>query len=215
MAGGAFAATGTLGELSLVGVRLVTIHAFFESQRFFEISACVALGTFHAGMLSQKRILGCRVIEAFADCLRRYFFPSAGVVTRLAALCKASAMRIRVTIGALAEWDSGVARFIVLSGRMTFLAGDLCVQPSQRIAGLGMIKLPNADSLPIAVGMALETVVAQPPLVLVLVAGEAVRRDTKECLIQIFDLDYHALRRRDMFSTVAAIAGQPRMFAFE
>lgn len=124
-------------------------------------------------------------------------------------------MRIRVTIGALAECDSRVARFIVLSWRMTFLAGDLCVQPSQRIAGLGMVKLPNADGFPIAVGMALEAVLAQPSLVLVLVAGETVRRDTEECLIQIVDFDDRALRRRDMFSTVAAIAGQHCMFAFE
>lgn len=206
MAGGAFTAAGTLGELSLVRVRLVTIHAFLESQRFFEISACVALGTFHAGMLSQKWILGCRVVEAFADCLRRYFCPSARVVACLAALRKASTMRIGVTIGALAECDSRVARFIVLSGRMTFLAGDLCVQPSEWIASLGMVKLPNADGFPIVVRMALEAVLAQPPLVLVLVACEAVRRDTEECFIQIFDFDDRALRRRDMLSTVAAIA---------
>lgn len=215
MAGGALAATGTLGELSLVRVRLVTIHAFLESQRFLEIAARVALGTLHAGMLPEQWILGCRVIEAFDDCLCRYFFPSAGVVTRLAALREASAMRIGVTIGALAECDSGVAWFIVQSGCMTFLASDLCVQPSQRIAGLSMVELPNADGFPIVVSVALEAVLAQPSLVLVLVAGDAIRRNTEERFIQIFDFDDCALRRRDMFSTVAAIAGQPRMFAFE
>jgi hypothetical protein len=98
MAGRALAATDTLRELSLVRVRLVTIHAFLENQRFLEISARVALGTFHTGMLPQQWILGCRVIEAFADFLRRYSFPSAGVVTRLATLVETSAMRIGVTI---------------------------------------------------------------------------------------------------------------------
>jgi len=215
MAGGAIAATGTLSELSLVRVRLVTIHAFLKGQRFLEISARVALGTFHAGMLPQQWILGCRVIEAFADCLRRHFFPSAGVVTCLAALRKASTMRIGVTIRALAECDSGVAWFIVLSGRMTFLAGDLCVQSSQRIAGLGMVELPNADGFPIVVSVALEAVLAQPSLVLVLMAGDAVRRNAEKCFIQIFDFDGSAFRRRDVISGMTAIAGQPCMFAFE
>lgn len=70
MAGRALAAVGTLGELSLVRVRLVTIHAFLEGQRFLEISARVALGTLHGGMLPQQWILGCRVIEALAYRLR-------------------------------------------------------------------------------------------------------------------------------------------------
>lgn len=160
MAGRTLAATGTLGELSFVRVRLVAIHAFLKGQGFLEVSACVALGTLDAGMFAQKRVLSFRVIEALADRLCRYFFPSTGVVTCLAALRKASAMRIGVTIGALAECDPCVPRFIVLSGRVTFLAGDLWVQPSQRITSFGMVELPNADGFPIAVGMALEAVLA-------------------------------------------------------
>lgn len=209
MAGGALATARTLGELSLVRVRLVTVHAFLKGQGLLEISARVALRTFHTGMLAQQGILGGGVIEALADRLRRHSLPSAGVVARLAALVETSAMRISVTIGAFAEGDSRVARLIVRTGRMTFLAGDLCVQSSQRIICPRMVKLPNADRFPIVVGMALQTVIAQPSLVLVLVTGDAGRGDTQECLIQILDFEDCALRPGDMFCRVTTIAVQP------
>jgi hypothetical protein len=127
MAGGALATTRSPGELSLVRVRLMTVHALLKGERFFEISIRVTLRTFHTGMLAQQRILSGGMIEALADRLCRHSLPSAGVVARLATLCEGSTMRIRVAIGAFAKCDSRVARLIVRRGRMTFLADDLSV----------------------------------------------------------------------------------------
>jgi len=124
-------------------------------------------------------------------------------------------MRIRVTIGAFAECDSRVARFAVRSGRMTLLASNLCVQPSQRVARLRVVKLSHADRLPIVVAVTLEAVLAQPSLVLVLVTGDAARGNAQECFIQIFDFDGPTLGLGDMFSSVTTIAGQPRVFALQ
>ena len=136
-------------------------------------------------------------------------------MARLATLCEASAMRIGVAIGALAEGDSHVARFAVRSGRMTLLASNLCVQPSQWVARLRMVKLPHADGFPIVVGMALKTILAQSSIVLVLVACNAGRGDTEKCFIQILDFDDRALRLRNVFSRVTTIARQPGVLALK
>jgi hypothetical protein len=158
VAGSALAAVGALSKLALVRVWLVAVHALLESQGLFEISTRVALRTLHRGMLAEQRIFGFRVVETLIDRLGRHPLPSAGVVARLAALGEASVMRIGVTIGAFTERDSRVASFIVRSGRMTFLAGDLRVQTSQGIAGPGVVELAYADGFPIVVGMALKTI---------------------------------------------------------
>lgn len=50
---------------------------------------------------------------------------------------------------------------------------------------------------------------------LVLVAGDAGRRDTKERFVQIFELDTLTFTLRHMWRGVASITGQPRMLAFE
>lgn len=67
MAGSALAAARTLGELALVRVGLMTIHALLKDQRLLEISVRVALHTLHRGMLAQQRVFGGRVIEALTD----------------------------------------------------------------------------------------------------------------------------------------------------
>jgi hypothetical protein len=59
MAGSALAASRTLGKLTLVRVGLVTIRAPLKGKRLFEISARVALRTFHGRMFAQQRVLGC------------------------------------------------------------------------------------------------------------------------------------------------------------
>jgi len=158
VAGSALAAVGTLSKLAFVRVWLVAVHALLESQGLFEISSRVALRTLHRSMLAEQRIFGFRVVETLIDRLGRHPLPSAGIVARLAALGEASVMRIGVTIGAFTERDSGVERFIVRSGRMTLLAGDLRVQTSQGIAGPGVVELAYVDGFPIVVGMALKTI---------------------------------------------------------
>lgn len=135
------------------------------------------------------------MIETFIDRLRRYPFPSAGVVARLATLREASTMRVRVTIRTGAESNSCVARDVVRTGLMAFLAGNLRVQSGQREAGLRVVESADANSLPIIVAVALKTVLPQPSLVLVLVASDAVGGDTKERFIEILDSDCQMLRR--------------------
>ena len=78
-----------------------------------------------------------------------------------------------------------------------------------------MVEVPDADRFPIVVGMALQAILAQSSLVLVLVTGDAGRGYTQKCLIQIFDFNDCALRLGDMFSGVTTIAGQPGVLALE
>ncbi len=155
------------------------------------------------------------MVEALIDCLRRNPLPASGVVTRLATLGETSAMRIGVTIGTLAEGDSRVARFAVRSGCMALPASNLCMQPGQRVAGLGMVKLPYVDSFPIVIGMALKAILAQAPIVLVLVAGHAIRGNAQKRFIEVSDFDRGARGRRYVLGAMAAIASHSRVFALE
>lgn len=63
----ALGATRPLGELAIVGIRFVAVHARLESQRLLEISAAVALDAIHRRMFPEQGIFRFRVIEALAD----------------------------------------------------------------------------------------------------------------------------------------------------
>ena len=84
--GGALATARTLGELAVVRIGLVAIHALLEYQRLLEIAVGVALGAVDAGVLALERKLGLRVVEALVDGLQRNFLPAAGVVAGLTSL---------------------------------------------------------------------------------------------------------------------------------
>jgi hypothetical protein len=58
-------------------------------------------------------------------------------------------MRIFMTIRALIESDSRVSQLIVWSRRMALGALDLSVQTGERISRLRVIKLADADYLPV------------------------------------------------------------------
>lgn len=70
-----------LCELAIVRIRLVTVHALGEYQRFFEVAVGMALSAINAGVLALQRKFCLRVIEALVDRLQRNLFPAAGVVT--------------------------------------------------------------------------------------------------------------------------------------
>ena len=74
---GTLASIGPFGELPAVRVGLVAVRALAEYQRFFEVSAGVALPAIQAGVLAFQRILRLRVIEALIHRLQRDLFPSA------------------------------------------------------------------------------------------------------------------------------------------
>src|ERR1035441_5940838 len=113
MAGRAFDTPRPLGELAVMRIGLVTIHALGEGDRLFEISARVATRTIHGGVLALQRILGLRVIEIPAHRSHGNSLPAFGVVAGLAALRETAVVRIGVAIRALGKRDSGVARFAV------------------------------------------------------------------------------------------------------
>ena len=127
MARGALTTSGALGELPVVRIRLVTIHALLEGQRLLEVSASVALHTLYRRVLAQQGILGLRVIESLVDRFGGNLLPPDGVVAGLAALDETSVVRIGVAIRALAEGDAGVAGLSVRPRGVTFLASHLGV----------------------------------------------------------------------------------------
>ena len=177
MAGRAFNARGPLGELAVVRIRMVTIHALGEGDRLFEISARVAARTIHGGVLALQRILGLGVIEVSAHRRHGNSLPAFGVVAGLAALRETAVVRIGVAIRAFGKRDSGIARLAVRARRMTLLALHLRVQSGQWKSRLAVIELPNRERLPIGKVVALQAICAQAPFMLIFVAGGASLRN--------------------------------------
>lgn len=215
MARGTLAAVTPLGKLAGMRIGPVTVHALLKNQRLLKISSGVALRAFDSGMFSQQRVLGLGMVEALDDRLGRDSLPAAGVVACLTALGEASAMGIGVAIRTLAKSDAGIARLAVRSGRMTFLAGDLGMRTSQGIARLRVVELADGDGFPVVVGVALQTIFAQPSFVLVLMTSHATCGNPEESLIRIGNFDGCAFGRRDVLGAMAAVAGQSRVFALE
>jgi len=195
---GALCAGRPLCELPVVWVGFVAIHALLKSQRLLEVSAAVTLNAVDRRMLSEQRIFRFRVIEALVNGLRRDLLPPAGVMTSLAPLREASTMRIGVTIRTQREGNPNVARFVVRSGCVAFLASYLRMQAGERIARFRMIELFNLNRLPALIIVALQTICPQPPFVFVLVAGNAGRRNTEKRPVQVFNLNGRAVRGRHL-----------------
>ena len=127
VARGTFGAAGTLGELAIVWVGLMAAGAFLEREWLLKIAAAVTLNAADIRMFPQQRVLRSGVIEKFSDRWCRDFFPTAGVVACLAALGKAAFVWIAMTVAALSKGNSQVPRLVINPGRVTFLAGNLCV----------------------------------------------------------------------------------------
>jgi hypothetical protein len=102
-----------LHELTAVRIGLVAIHTFCKYQRLLEISVRMALGAIDSRVFALKRILGLGMIEALVDCLQRDFFPAARAVAGLAALRKASVVRILVAIGTQVKGNAYILRLAV------------------------------------------------------------------------------------------------------
>lgn len=78
-----------------------------------------------------------------------------------------------------------------------------------------MVELADSNCFPIVVGVALQTILAQPSFVLVLMTCQATGRNAEERLIGIVDFDRRAIGLRDVLGTMAAVAGEARVFALE
>src|SRR5450631_1860222 len=208
VAGSALPAVRTLGELPVVRIGLVAVHALLEYQGLFEISVRVALGTIHSRVLALQRELGLRMVEALVDRLQRNLLPPARTVAGLAALREAPVMRVFVAIGALVKRNAHVLRLAVWSIGMALGALHLGMQAGQGIARLRVIELglTGLAGLPIHKIVALQAVRSQAALVLILVTRDATRRETKICPARVLDFYGRAFLRRDVARIVAFIA---------
>jgi len=155
---GALRAARPPSELPIVWVGFVAIHALLKSQRLLEVAAAVAQNAIDRRMLSQQRVLGFGVIEAFAYCLDRNLLPSAGLVARLAALGEAPVMRITVAIHAPREENPDISWLVVGPRRVALLTGYLRMQTDEGIARFRVIERVDCDCLPIRKVVTLQTV---------------------------------------------------------
>lgn len=193
----------------------VTIRALLKRQRFLEVPTGVALHTLHFGVPAKKRKFRLGMVKSAIQRGRRNLLPARGVVTRLTGLRKTSTVGIRMTIGAIAESDSRVARLFVPAWRVALLARYLDVQTSQRIAGDRMVERAETDHFPITVVVTLQAVWSQPPLVLVLMAIATAWRNSQKCSAQIFHFDDHTFTRGHALRRVTPGTVQPRVFTLE
>lgn len=196
MTGGALCARRPLGELPIVWVGFMAIHALLKGQRFLEVAAAVTLNAVDGRVLAQQGIFCFRVVETLADRYRGDLLPPAGVMAGLATLRKTSTMWIGVTIGTQRKRDPGVTGFVVGSRRVAFQTGDLRMQTGERIARFRVIELFKLDRLPVLIVVALQTVCPQPPFVFVLVAGNTGCRNAEEGSLKVLNLNGRALRGR-------------------
>jgi len=215
VASGALRSLRLLGELAIMRVGLVTIHAGSKRDGLFEISTGMAKRAVHDHVLSLQRVLRLGVIEVLIHHRQGNPLPTRGAVAGLAALREAAMMRIRMAIGALRERQSCVPRFAVGAGGMALFTLHLRMRAGQRIPRFGVIKLGQVDRLPVGVIVTLQTTRTQPSLMRVLMAGSAGLRYSQKTARQVLHLDRSALLRCDVIGTVAASASHARMFSFE
>lgn len=111
----------------------MTVGALLKYQRLPEISLGVALHTVHLGVFAEQRKFRPGMVKRAIQARRRHLVPSGGAVAGLAGLRKASAVRIRMAIGAAVKRYSGVARFFVWPRSVALLAIDLRMQARERV----------------------------------------------------------------------------------
>jgi hypothetical protein len=213
MAGRAFALIRPLGELPIMRIGLVTIHALLKSQRLLKVAFDVALSAIYADVLSFERKPCRRMIKALVYRAKRNFLPTSSAVARLATLDKTSAMRIFMTIRALIESDSRVSRLIVWSLRMALGALDLSVQTGERISRLRVIKLADADYLPVFEVVALLAGCSETSIMRVLMTTGTRGGQAQICAAQILDSNSGTFLWTNTRGRVAAIATDSSVLA--
>ena len=124
-------------------------------------------------------------------------------------------MRILMALGTLIERNAYVLRLSVWPIGVALGALHLQVQPGQRVARLGVIELTHVDRLPIDEVVAGSAILAQPPLVLILVASDASGGKAEIGSAGVFDLDRGAFLGRNVRGIMALGALQPCMLALE
>lgn len=216
MAGGAFSSSGTFGELSIVRIGLVAIHALREHERLFEVSIGMALEALNSRVLAFQWKLRLRMVEVLIQRLRGNLLPPACVVAGLAGLrCEASAVGIFVAVRALIEGNARILRLAVTPRRMALRALYLRVQSRQRITRLGMIELLDVDFFPAVEVVALLAGRTKTSFMSILMTTGACGCEAEIGTAQIFDLDRGPVLRGNMGRIVAFVARQPSVFALQ
>jgi hypothetical protein len=160
MARCALSGIGALGELAIMRIWFVAVHAPGKCDGPFKIAIRVALCTADGSMPSLQRELGLRMVEALVNGLERDLLPSHGAMATLAPLRKATVMRILVAVKTLVERNTAVLRFSIRRGDVALAALHLGMQSGQRVAGARMIELAYVDRLPIGEVVARETILS-------------------------------------------------------
>jgi len=149
---------------------LVAIHTSGERQGLLEVAVEMARTAIHGGMLAKQRIFGLRMVKRKS---RKDLLPTGRGVARFAPLGKRTLVRVEVAIRTSAKLHVLVAGRAAWSVRFVALfASHLNVQPGQRIACLGVIKL--LGGLPIGYVVAFGAFVAELAFVWIRMAGKAI-----------------------------------------
>jgi hypothetical protein len=210
VAKGAFTLVLAISELALMRV-LMAVAALRERDRLLEVSFGMAPNAVHIRMFADQREFRLRVVESF---VLRYLFPARGRMAGLARLRESSMMWIAVAVAAFRERDARESRRAARSGRrMAFFAGHLRVKSRQGVSRFAVIELLRR--FPIHEIVALEAILAQLPLVRIVVAGNAILHQSKERAVQILRFDLRLLRFADVRSCVALVAIHLSVFALQ
>ena len=154
------------------------------------------------------------MVEFFVYVFERNSLPTAGVVAGLASLrSKASFVRVGMAVAAFSERQPHIPRLVVGTRRVAFLACNLGMKASERVLSFVVIKL--RDILAVFEVVALLAVLAEPPIVLILVARDAGLRKSEKSSASVSHLNAHSLQGSYALGRVAAIALQASMFALQ
>ncbi|MEW5976805.1 MAG: hypothetical protein AB1898_13460 [Acidobacteriota bacterium] len=200
---GAISPVGSASKLALV-VILMTIQAPLVSEVRFELCGRVALRTPDIAMSLAQGEGRLIVIEISRDFDAT---PPGCTMTALATRCEGTAMRVRVTRGATGKRQSGVTNRPVTGAgsRMTFLTSNLSMKPGQRKSRELMIE--TGRRTPPLQAMALRTLQAQLPPMLVHVTACALRRQSQPRSFQTSSSQLQARLHRNVSRVMTFFTG--------
>jgi len=208
---GTFALLGPRLKLAFVRIGSVTVLASSERDFLLEIALDMTGGTRDGLMLALERIFGLRMVEVITG---QHRFPTAGCVTSVTGLLKLATVRVNVAVVAAAEFHvvvaSGAPRGVRL---VALLAGDLDMEPGQRVTGLGVVEFLRR--LPAFNVMALRALIPELALVGITVAGSARGGLAEKGPGRILVLDQFAQIGKHVLRGMAFLAGKAGVFAFQ
>ena len=206
VAGRTFIAGRSLRELPAVRVRPVAVRAFLKYQRLTEIALGVALHTINLGVLAEQREFRLVMVECAIQGWGRNPVPANRGVAGLASLREPAMVGIGMAVCTVTKRYSRVTRLFVHPDDVASLAANFRMRAGERVACERVIELADVDRLPVAGVMTLQAIGAEPAIVAVLMASDAARRNSQECVVQILDFDGRAFAAGDVPGQVTLVA---------